>query len=74
MNLFPRSITIDQFKKKKRELEEELQTIVQERISKLLYETGFSPYSIDIKMVECTMIGEEPRRWLVDDIKVNIEI
>jgi hypothetical protein len=60
--------------KKKHMLEEYIETAVNTLVGQFKIDTGFTPNSIDIEMVDATGGSQESHDYVVGSVKVEIKI
>ena len=65
---------IEEFKKKRSELQINITTKVFELVESFKKETGFSPNSIYINMTETTSFSDTSKSYTVIGVKVDVEI
>lgn len=64
---------IDDFNKKKRDLERELVMIIHERLKKFSYETGLYPYEINIDIDDITSVSDNTNKRIVSDVSCEFD-
>jgi hypothetical protein len=68
-------LTIGNFKKQKHGLEQNILSDISKRLEDFRTKNGFSPYQIDVDLVETTNLGQLPDRdYVISSIKAKFEI
>jgi len=67
-------VNIKDFKKAKREMEEEIQKAVLLATLKFWGETGYTPHSIGIDMHEKIALGSKSRQYIVGAVRAEVEL
>ena len=67
-------MTIDELIKAKQVLELEITTAVYQLIDGFKEQTGISPHSVDIRLIDMTTIGDKRRHFSVCDARIELEI
>lgn len=68
-------LTIGTFKKQKHELEQNILLDISKRLEDFRAKNGFSPYQINVYLVETTAFGQLPDRdYVASSIKAEFEI
>jgi len=65
---------IQEFKEEKDELEKDILQSVDRLVEGFRNRTGFSPHDIKIYLADVSGRGENPRRWVVSEAEVNIDL
>jgi len=65
---------IQEFKDKKRKLENDIEREISRLIIHFRRETGYSPDNISIDLIDATTIGEENRAFIIGEVTTNVEI
>jgi hypothetical protein len=65
---------IEKLRQKRQQLQNDIAVAVSELNEKFKKETKFSPYAIDIQMLETTTMGEKEKQYTVGSCSVSIDI
>ena len=65
---------IDVLREKRSKLESQIAGSVSKSVETFKSETGFSPDSINIDMMECSVIGDKEAQFIVGGCKVNVRM
>lgn len=65
---------VDEIRARRRELEAELSRKVGEAVIRFREETGFSPDSISVEMLDVTSVGDKEPRYEVSRCVVDVKI
>ena len=67
-------MNIHEFKKKKNDLESQISTVVSRMIEDFRKDTGFSPNSIYIQMLDVTTFNDKEKQYVIGNCHLDIEI
>jgi len=67
-------LTINEFKQKRNELEVKLLTMIAREVKKFEEETGCSPSSINIIMMDVSSFEQRDKTYALVDLKVKVDL
>lgn len=65
---------INEFKNRKNQMEAEIRGAIQKAMADFRTDTGYSPSSISIYLIDATTIGEEKKHFEVTEVTSEVEI